>query len=284
MGIDKAPNKEEELEPVMNMGRKGPTTLRTLSPFIAGVLLVIIFIMSMVSIYDNGRIIIDIPNMTGVGVVKGTVTDRNDTGLEDAMISVKSTDIFVYSDVGGNFSIENCPQGIQTITFYKRGFAPRDIDVLVTGSGYEFPPIMLPDLWEELTKREKLLLAATVSANTSGSKHFSISLFDITQILVSHRISLLEVELAKASADLARRQLIFLEDGGNRIRIEDSLFGRWIAVNQDIELINSQEEYDVGEALRKLGDGLSRSFKMGNSPDAYSVSSNPCFISNGAPF
>jgi len=125
----------------------------------------------------------------------------------------------------------------------------------------ENPPTMLLDLWEELTKREKLLLAAMVCANTSGSKHFSLGLSDITQILLSHRISLLEEELAKASAELARRQLIFLEDGGNRIRIEDNLLGRWIAVNQNIEMINSQEEYDLGEALRKLGDELSRSFR-----------------------
>ena len=126
----------------------------------------------------------------------------------------------------------------------------------------ESPPIILLDLWEELTKREKLLLAATVSANTSGLKHFSLSLSDITQILVSRRISLLEVELAKASTDLARRELLFLDDDGNRIRVEDSLLGRWIAVNQDIELIDTQEEYDVGEALRKLGDELARSFRM----------------------
>jgi len=124
------------------------------------------------------------------------------------------------------------------------------------------PPVLLVDCWDELTKREKLLLAAAVSVSFSSEKPVILSLSDIVGILSSHRISLLEEELAKASADLSHRELLLTEDGGARIRVEDSLLNRWICANQNIDLINALEEYDLGEAMRKLGDELAHSFKM----------------------
>jgi len=123
------------------------------------------------------------------------------------------------------------------------------------------PPILLIDRWEELTKREKLLLASAVRAMFSSSKPVSLSLTDIVGILSSHRISLLEEELAKASADLARRLLLSGEEGG-RIIVEDSLLNRWIYAKQTIDRINALEEYDPGVAMRKLSEELSHSFRM----------------------
>ena len=103
----------------------------------------------------------------------------------------------------------------------------------------ENPPVFLLDRWEELTKREKLLLTAAVSASYAGQKARGLSLSDVAGILRSHRISLLEEELAKVSADLANRGLLSLEDGGTRIRVEDSLLSRWILAHQSVELINA---------------------------------------------
>ena len=124
------------------------------------------------------------------------------------------------------------------------------------------PPILLLDRWEELTKREKLLLAAVYSVLGPELRQASLSLADVAGILSSHRITLLEEELAKASADLARRGLLALQEGTGRLLVEDTLLGRWIAAGQSVEAIDSREEYEVGDSLRRLGEELSHSFRI----------------------
>lgn len=130
--------------------------------------------------------------------------------------------------------------------------ASRTVDRLIGN-----PPVYLLDLWDELTRREKLLLAAAYS--TDGGAELGLQ--DIAFILATHRIDIVPEELAKASADLARRGL--LETGGEgRITARDSLLGRWIKAGPSIAGIYAAEDYDIGEELHRLADELSHSFRL----------------------
>ncbi|HLA39247.1 MAG TPA: GAF domain-containing SpoIIE family protein phosphatase, partial [Candidatus Glassbacteria bacterium] len=121
----------------------------------------------------------------------------------------------------------------------------------------ENPPVYLLDLWDELTRREKLLLAAAYSVD-GGSE---LGLEDIATILATHRIEIVPEELAKASADLARRGLV--QDAGERCLIaRDSLLGRWIKGSCSVAEIGAAEDYDIGEALHRFADELSHSFRL----------------------
>jgi serine phosphatase RsbU (regulator of sigma subunit) len=124
------------------------------------------------------------------------------------------------------------------------------------------PPPQVTDRWEELPRTEQLLLATAVEIAQSGRGRGGLTVADAAGLLQSHRISLIEEELAKAAAALAGRGLLSLQPGSGRIRVEDTLFSRWISSTQPVELIEAREEYDPGAVLRKLGGEMAQSFRI----------------------
>jgi serine phosphatase RsbU (regulator of sigma subunit)/ligand-binding sensor domain-containing protein len=135
--------------------------------------------------------------------------------------------------------------------------AERAINALI-----ENPPEELLDRWEELAKTEKLLLSAALSAAESPNTATSLSVSEVAGILESFHIGLIEEELAKAAASLADRGIISLQGSGGQFMVEDSLFSRWVAAGQPVEIVNAREEYDFGTMVHKTGEESHGSFNV----------------------
>ncbi len=123
------------------------------------------------------------------------------------------------------------------------------------------PPLPLLDSWEELPRREKLVLAAMYKIRAEGDGG-SMAVGDIRAVLAGHGIEMLAEELAKAAADLSERNLVKLDTPSAALTAPDTLLGRWIASATSIPAIAARQEYDIGEALHRFSDELSRSFRL----------------------
>ncbi len=123
------------------------------------------------------------------------------------------------------------------------------------------PPMLLLDRWEELPRREKLVLAAMYKISREGDGG-RMAVGDIRAVLAGHGIEMVVEELAKAAADLSGRGLVELDMQSATLAAPDTLLGRWVASATSIQAIAARQEYDIGEALHRFSDELSRSFRL----------------------
>jgi len=151
---------------------------------------------------------------------------------------------------------------VELINREKTNFCTVELAERAIGSLVENPPDGLLDRWEELGKTEKLLLSSAFSTFEPAQITATLEISDIAGILGAMRVELLEEELAKAAASLAGRGIIRLEGAGHRFTVEDTLFSRWVAASQPVEIVNAREEYDFAAVVHKTGEELSRSFNV----------------------
>ncbi len=125
------------------------------------------------------------------------------------------------------------------------------------------PPGLLLDRWDDLSRPEKLLFSAAVSVQSRTSRGGISGLADITMILRSHGLTLLDEELNKAAVSLAARNLIRFDPSSGRLRMDDTLLGRWVKNNHPLESVSASEDYDSGDILRQSVEAMGRSFRAG---------------------
>ncbi len=141
-------------------------------------------------------------------------------------------------------------------TLVTKELASKAVDRLVAD-----PPFLLLDRWEELPRREKLVLAAMYNIKGEGDGG-PMTVGDIRAVLAGHGIEMVVEELAKAAAELSGRGLVELDIKSATLAAPDSLLGRWITSATSIPAIAARQEYDIGEALHRFSDELSRSFRL----------------------
>ncbi len=113
--------------------------LRRYGPYLAAALFFVVFVLGVVFVYQNATMIVNMENLEGTVPLEGRVTDANDTVLEAVSIVVEDADIAVETGADGNFTIEECPRGLQTLRLTKRGYIPFDLKLLLTEKGTYLP-------------------------------------------------------------------------------------------------------------------------------------------------
>jgi len=88
------------------------------------------------SVEESNTVNIELPNQP-VGTVTGNVVDDHGNPVPDTLVNATqpNVDPFTYTDVNGNYTIENVPVGTWLISAYKQGYLTRSEEVEITEDG-----------------------------------------------------------------------------------------------------------------------------------------------------
>ena len=102
------------------------------------------------------------------GVVKGRVTDANNTGLANAMVMVAGTNTGVATNEAGEFTIAGVQAGTQRLTVRRVGYEPASPEVTVAGGRTLETDIVLNPARTELSS--VVVTGAAASATPAGAR------------------------------------------------------------------------------------------------------------------